>query len=638
MEGGIGWRRLYDTYPSHGTNTFWLDRGNYLVEPSVPMPRFSPMRIYRIVNKGTNTGTAPFVLLTAPTNNAILSDQVTVSVISTSSVPFINIRLFVDGEEMDRSEDDTNFVINTCEWPNGPHTLFATASATSMLPGPNGDFPITIGRAVSPSVSVVFSNLVTKVAFSEAFFEPSLGQTQQVTAAFAANVDWTLNIIDESSNAVRTVTGSGTSLNFNWDGTGDGGTNIADGVYYYVISAATNGQAFGASGGGSGGESGGPPSPSSASGWSSESEGVQWLAMPADGSGAAVPLMLYPPGADTNGLVIFEGSMGNPETTSLSSASSMEEESGFGPLAFSGAAAQTTTAPTRPPTSPVKNVGSTPQNNNYAIAYYSWPTNESITFPKNGQPPQIATRIHMDGCGNCISVTAPSLEGHAENTAAGMIQAMKKLGWKMEFEKHDFDLPAQKIRRNDQNYNGDEIFTQATIGLFMDHGGVGDDPDYSAGSSGSLLTYFASCNPADTGDNKWIRMCQFGFGGNLKWMCILACNALADPNYGDMVNHGAIPLKTTHLLCGGATEIYMDWDIGDQWAKNMIKKKQTIVSSWFDAGDKRYHRSGGITNTVIFRVTGYPECMDDTIATNTTPTSPSPNPGTLDNLDRQVYP
>src|SRR6266496_4117892 len=33
------WKTLYDTYPSHdanGTNTFWLDTGNYFLEPPVP--------------------------------------------------------------------------------------------------------------------------------------------------------------------------------------------------------------------------------------------------------------------------------------------------------------------------------------------------------------------------------------------------------------------------------------------------------------------------------------------------------------------------------------------------------------------------------------------------------------------------
>src|SRR6185312_17352452 len=112
------------------------------------------------------------------------SDQVTVSVTATSSYPKININLYVDGQEMWPTADGTNFVINTCEWPNGPHTLFATAKALSGFPGPIGSLGILEGQAVSTYVPVTFSNLITKVAFSQVYFEPSLGQTQEVTAAF----------------------------------------------------------------------------------------------------------------------------------------------------------------------------------------------------------------------------------------------------------------------------------------------------------------------------------------------------------------------------------------------------------------------------------------------------------------------
>ena len=82
------------------------------------------------------------------------------------------------------SEDGTNYVINTCEWDNGPHTLFATATESTM-PDTAGNIGLT-GHAVSPFLTVYFSNLVTRISFSQQFFEPSLGQTQQVSAIFAA--------------------------------------------------------------------------------------------------------------------------------------------------------------------------------------------------------------------------------------------------------------------------------------------------------------------------------------------------------------------------------------------------------------------------------------------------------------------
>src|SRR6202012_5419854 len=103
------------------------------------------------------------------------------------------------------------------------------------------------------------------------------------------------------------------------------------------------------------------------------------------------------------------------------------------------------------------------------------------------------------------------------------------------------------------------------------------------------LTYFPSNDPADgAGDNSWLRLCQFGFGGNLKWMAIVACNSICDPNYGNMVSHGAIPLKETHLWCGTTTIAYMGESIASYWGQNMIKGKETIRQAWFDAGTKQY--------------------------------------------------
>ncbi len=52
--GSTTWNTLYDNYPSHGTNTFILDTGDYLQTPSVVHPKFSPMRFYRILDEGTD--------------------------------------------------------------------------------------------------------------------------------------------------------------------------------------------------------------------------------------------------------------------------------------------------------------------------------------------------------------------------------------------------------------------------------------------------------------------------------------------------------------------------------------------------------------------------------------------------------
>lgn len=234
------WHELYDNYPAHGTNTFWLDNGNYEADPIVKRPKDSEKRFYRVVKTGTNTAAKPYVRITTPSSNAVVSGEITVSVVATSSLPILDHALYLDGLEMLESDDGTNYIINTCEWANGPHVLFAVAKGASGLGGFRGAPSIGHGRAASPYIPVVFSNYISEYYFSEPFFEPSLGQTQNVTAKFDAFSDWTLQIFDEYSNAVRTATGSGGAMSFAWDGTDDNGFGLADGVYYYTLSATEN--------------------------------------------------------------------------------------------------------------------------------------------------------------------------------------------------------------------------------------------------------------------------------------------------------------------------------------------------------------------------------------------------------------
>jgi Family of unknown function (DUF6345)/FlgD Ig-like domain len=627
--GTITWRPLYIHYPSHGTNTIIGDYGNYNLETNIVHPKYSPMRFYRIVNEGTNDGPAPFVVISSLTNGSVLSGEIIVSVVATSTFPALNMRLYVDGQEMDMPDDGTNFVINTCEWANGTHTLFATAKAQSSFSGPSGAYSITIGRAVSPYITVTFDNLISRIAFSQPFFEPSLGQTQQVTASFATNVDWTLQIVNDESNVVRTVTGSGTSLKYDWDGTGDGGAHIPDGVYYFTIAAQINGMALAA---------GGDDEESLTTSLLAE-DFVELWAMPADGSGDPVPFNMYPPDFDTNGLVFFEATQSEvyPQSASVSSGPIDSLDSGGFEMqgaGASGASSQSSTAPKRPPTAPIKN-----SVNNYAVGFYNFQTAVTRNNPKNGMPFPATQTIRLDG--STASQSTSTYIPEANMNSVGMIQAMKKQGWKLAFQKFDDSLPINSIRRSDQGYGGGEVFTQATIGLFMDHGSYGTTLDYNPGASGSYQTYFPSGRTSDgTGESSWLRMCQFGFGGNLKWMAILACNSICDPNWNSMVNAGAIPLKSTHLLCGAASIAWMGENIAGYWAQNMIKSKQKITDAWFNAASKQYHEAapGAITNTVIFRVTGYPECMDDKVSSYTDPSNPSPSPGNLTKQDQQVYP
>jgi hypothetical protein len=189
----------------------------------------------------------------------------TITVVAATDQPIISgTKLYVDGQEMQTADSTTNYTdvsgltnyeantysINTCEWGNGTHTLFATVRCASSPEGPDDIGVVTIGHGVSAFVPVTFNNLVTRISFSQPSFDPSSGQTQQVTAVFPLNSDWTLNIVDVFSNVVQTATGSGMSMLYNWDGTSNG-TNLPNGLYYYYITAQTNGESGDAMLGGS---------------------------------------------------------------------------------------------------------------------------------------------------------------------------------------------------------------------------------------------------------------------------------------------------------------------------------------------------------------------------------------------------
>lgn len=227
--------------------------------------------------------------------------------------------------------------------------------------------------------------------------------------------------------------------------------------------------------------------------------------------------------------------------------------------------------------------------------------------------------------------------GVSESMAVNMIQAMKKGGWKLAFENFDSDLTAHSIRRGDQG--GGEVFTQANLGIFLDHGDYGTDPDDTTGANGSKQTYFVSPYPG-SGNDPWIRMCQFGFGGNLRWMAILACNSLYGPSFTSMKSLRALPLKETHLVCGCGTIAGVNDVIAQYWAQNMLKKQETVADAWFDAGKQAYKGdpSDQFPGTVTFTVAGYVECMTDSLQTYTNPTNPSDRPTGLTSRNVDVWP
>lgn len=638
VNSNTAWSTLYDRYPSHGTNTFWTDVGDYAVAPPIKRPQDSPKRFYRVAKIGTNTAPAPFVTISSPANGATVSGDLTISVTATSALPVLDIALFVDGQEMPSSDDGTNFVINTSEWPNGSHVLFATARAASALTGVPNQTGVTYGWKVSPYRNVTFSNYVSELSFSEPFFEPSLGQTQRVTAVFSANSSWTLQVLDVSDNPVRTATGTGKTMTFAWDGKGNGGASIPDGVYFYQVSATQTSGGAAAPGGGSGG-GGSPPSPGMAAMAAGQTsyfirppplppvkQGGKWYAWE-DLFGPQPPIEIRIPEEE---LETFNKSI-SPTKSSVMLAG--------GTGAAMAAAASTTKAPKRPPISPGKGVVSI-----FGIAYWTFPGGRTNQPPPNGLP---GGTVSLDGQAGGAWIASPVPDFAL--AAQGFSKVMTDKRWKMGFHKSDNNLTKNELIRNDlAGYSGSNLFNRVNLGLFMSHGNFGTTLDFSPAAGQSKQTYFPA--GGNNPPNSWIRLSDFRFGDNLRWMAILACNSLQEDAYQTMYNKMVLPIgdenqawsNQLHLLMGCRTYAAVSAQMGERWAKKMtggaFSSAQTIAEAWYSTGRETYQgqrRFGIFTNDLYFKVVGWDTTMGDRLNLYTIP---DPSADLLGDDNRKVYP
>jgi hypothetical protein len=567
-DGTTVWNKLYDNYPSQGTNTFWLDTGNYNLAPQILHPKYMPMRFYRIVDLGADTTSdEPTVSISSPTSNTAVSDELTVTVIAATDQPVLSgTKLYVDGQEMRMADSITNWTdgstnyetdtysINTCEWLNRTHVLFASAECESGYAVEPNSGAVTSGHGVSPFVSVLFSNLVEGISFSQPSFDPSSGQTQQVSAVFANNSDWTLNIVDVYSNVVQTASGSGTSMLYNWDGTSNG-ANLPNGIYYYYISAQTNGQAYMSMA--SGGSSSMLSSASALS--AAPVEPTELWALPPDSSTPPAPLAIYPPGFNTNGFTIFEATSSEvqalteavlaedkPATMAKSSMLASSDSGGgsFSPNASGGGSSassqNSSPTPQRSPNNPVRGLAGT-----FGIAYDTYGangTNDVGVPPLPNQPGLPGSYIQMESFSANASLSyGPRPQHTAEATA--FIGAMTFYGWSNPLNKADGQLNINDLRGSGTPFNN------VNMGVFMGHGTYGNTQDYMAGLCKQM--YFVVTS--SSGSGQYLRFSEMNLGGSgtngLKWMVLDPCNSLYHANWNSMQSRGIYPYNSNlHLI------------------------------------------------------------------------------------------
>jgi hypothetical protein len=636
-DGSTAWNLLYDNYPSQGTNTFWLDTGNYNLNPQILHPKYMPMRFYRIVDLGPDTTSdEPAVTILSPTNGSAATGELTVTVFSVTDQPVLSgTTLYVDGQEMQMPDSTTNYTditgvtnyeidtynLNTCEWGNETHVLFATVEAQSAYGDAVGSGSILTGHGVSAFVPILFSNLVTRISFSQPSFDPSSGQTQQVSAVFAANSDWTLNITDINSNIVQSATGSGMSMLYNWDGT-SGGTNLPNGIYYYYISAATNGASSDVETGGSGG--GSPPTPD----FSMIAPRELWAVAP--DSETVVPLSLYPPGFNTNGFTIFSASQSELAALTASSrarptvAADTSGGGGFTPDASGGgssAASQSApAAPQRPPANPVRGLAGS-----FGICYDTYQGNGSSGYTlaplDNGL--HVGLDISMNNNSAGASLHYAPLPQYKEE-ANNFVSQMQHWGWKNTLLKVDKTLNFSDLTGSGSALNSNNL------AVFMAHGAFGtgnNGIDYAANQCKQMYYPVTSGTSA-----QYLRLSQMNLGGSgtngLKWAALLACNSLQHNNWASMQTAGIKPYNgNLHLLCGVDTVNYTSRLLLWYWAKFMnygtstnagAYSPLTIRNAWYSAAHWAY-AGGHYANNISFVVAGDTACATDTVATNSAP-------------------
>jgi len=556
-----------------------------------------------------------------------------VTVSASSSEVLSEVKLYIDGEEQWMSNDGTNFLISTCEWPNGSHTIFATAKSQSVMEGVPHNDTITYGRSVSAYINVTFDNLITRFDFSEPFFEPSLGQTQFVSAIFAANVDWTLEIQNANNQDVLYVTGSGATMQYAWDGTGTNGVALPDGVYGYLLTVSTNGQAMPSPDGGDGGPDG-PPGLRGATVATDEGDstalptsidqaialGLDYyfivLPMPRlningvwysweDVFGPVAPIQVpVPRGVIARLLSIANGTATDVSLNAGNTASLMDAGT---------PSSQSAKGPKKKPAVGVKN-----QSGTFGICYKTYgPAGFVAQEPPSGLVFPLQTHVAIDGFSAGSSLLHWGTLLSTKNEAMGFSKGMKIGGYKPKFIKADEQWGPLDIQK--AALGGSSVFNTCNFGLLMSHGAYATSSEVD----GVKYTYFPLWDAKH--GSSYVRLSDLDLGSTgvngLRWMTFLTCNTFKAANVTSMANNSRLPDNDNlHLMLGANSYLYADNWLGFYYASNMVGAGKSIWQSFQDAGTAAYgedynqpQNKPSMTNSVVFRVIGVNACLPDTL-------------------------
>jgi hypothetical protein len=245
---GLKWLIREADCISKGTNAEWMDVGDSRWIPRVLHPVFQPQRFYRVQKVKQCTNTPPILSIQLSQTNGITGNfaaSVSVSIADTNQ-SLNSVGVFVDGQRLGSvpSFPYTNFSIwiNSTEWPNGPHEIYAIATiadSAETTPANDGEADptnaVVYAVGVSPSQSATFSNYISQFFVATPYFEG--GQTQEVVAQFEQDSYWRVTVVNYLDTEVRRFEGQGSSCYAAWDGNDEFGSPLPYGFYDYIIDA-----------------------------------------------------------------------------------------------------------------------------------------------------------------------------------------------------------------------------------------------------------------------------------------------------------------------------------------------------------------------------------------------------------------
>lgn len=351
------------------------------------------------------------------------------------------------------------------------------------------------------------------------------------------------------------------------------------------------------------GEGGGgdPPSPMTLSGTSAANPAIDLVAMPLDGSGDPVPFILYPPGYDTNTLLIFDARL----LATLENLPGQRARASRGPVPNGPQPqdddvtdTQTTSTPIREPGQRFKGFAGV-----FATAYQShhvsWQDVGFFSMPS--------------GAHGFTSTWAP----FGKLKTAGMLcdnfsSRMTSSGWRRAFQ-----LADEQFRWPDLTgcFTGDCVSQygistafggrfrgECNFGLLAGHMVAADstpegashsyypfwNPTYASSLGGTLRSY------------DWITLPQMDFGQSdaplggpspLMWMCLYGCNSARAQDVNDMWTKFLLPFPPNlRLLLGSASRVQIAPVFGTTFGDDLNGlsaasqgSPMSIVDSWYDA-------------------------------------------------------